>query len=101
RNAKKDFLNKVAGRELSLEKIHAAAIDYLNTRFLLKGGVLTSDEIHALLIDKGLSSNTASIFKKSISSIESIIFTGAKRDNTDSIRDELIMAIKSVEREAK
>ncbi len=101
KNAKKEFLNKVAGRDLSLEKIHAAAIDYLNTRFLLKGGVLTSDEIHALLIDKGVSSNTALIFKKSISSIESIIFTGKKRDNTDSIRDELIMAIKSVDREAK
>ena len=101
RNAKKKFLNKVAGREISLGKIHAAAINYLNTRFLLKGGVLTSDEIHALLIDKGVSSNTASIFKKSISSIESMIFTGKKRDNTDSIRDELIMAIKSVDREAK
>ncbi|MCD6185495.1 MAG: protein BatD [Deltaproteobacteria bacterium] len=101
RNAKKKFMNKVRSSGIPMEKIHEAAIDYMNTRFLLKGGLLTSDEIHDLLLDKGVSSDTASIFKKGIASIESVIFTGEKRNNTDSIRDELIRAIKSIDREAQ
>ncbi|MBL0701174.1 MAG: protein BatD, partial [Desulfosarcina sp.] len=101
RNARKEFMKKVRGRDIPMEKIHAAAIDYMNTGFLLKGGLLTSDEAYDLLIDRGVSYNTASMFKKSIVSIESVIFTGEKTDNTDSIRDELIRIIKSVDREAQ
>jgi len=101
RNARKEFMKKVRGRDIPMEKIHAAAIDYMNTKFLLKGGLLTSDEAHDFLIERGVSSNTASMFRKSIASIESVIFTGEKRDNTDSIRDELIRIIKSLDREAQ
>ena len=99
RNAKKEFMNKIRRRDIPLEKIHEAAIDYMNTRFLLKGGFLTSDEMHDFLIDRGVSSDTAFMFKKNIASIESVIFTGKKSDNTDSIRDELILAIKSIDKE--
>jgi hypothetical protein len=101
KNARKEFMKRVRGKDIPMEKIHAAAIDYMNTKFLLKGGLLTSDEAHDFLIERGVSSNTASMFRKSIASIESVIFTGEKRDNTDSIRDELIRIIKSLDREAQ
>jgi len=101
KNARKEFMKKVRGKDIPMEKIHAAAIDYMNTRFLLKGGLLTSDEAHDFLIERGVSSNTASMFRKSIASIESVIFTGEKTGNTDSIRDELIRIIKSLDREAQ
>ena len=101
KNAKKEFMKKVQDNKIPLEKIHGAAIDYLNTRFLLKGGLLTSAEIHDLLIKKGVSANTASMFKKTIEAMESIIFMGEKTDNTDLIRDELIRVIKSVNQETQ
>ncbi|WDN87510.1 hypothetical protein BuS5_00478 [Desulfosarcina sp. BuS5] len=101
KNARKEFMKRVRGKDIPMEKIHAAAIDYMNTRFLLKGGLLTSDEAHDFLIERGVSSNTASMFRKSIAYIESVIFTGEKTDNTDSIRDELIRIIKSLDREAQ
>lgn len=101
KNAKKEFMKKVQDNKIPLEKIHGAAIDYLNTRFLLKGGLLTSAEIHDLLINKGVSANTASMFKKTIEAMESIIFMGEKTDNTDLIRDELIRVIKSVNQETQ
>jgi len=101
KNARKEFMKKVQTRDMPPGKIHGAAIDYLNTRFLLKGGLLTSAEIQDLLIDKGVSSNTASVFKKTIASMESIIFMGEKTDNTDLIRDELIRVIKSVDQETQ
>ena len=101
KNAKKEFMKKVQARDIPLEKIHGAAIDYMNTRFLLKGGLLTSDEIHDLLINKGVSENTASMFRKTFASMESIIFMGEKTDNTDLIRDKLIRVIKAVNQETE
>jgi hypothetical protein len=101
KNARKEFMKRVRGKNIPMEKIHAAAIEYMNTRFLLKGGLLTSDEAYDCLIKRGVSCNTASMFRKSIASIESVIFTGGKADNTDSVRDELIRIIKSLENEAQ
>ncbi len=101
RNAGKNFLKKVRAQDLSPEEIHAAVLNYLNTRFLLKGGLLTPDEVYALLINKGASPETASMLKNSIAQIESIIFTGEKSNSLAQIRDELTGILKSVDQEVK
>ncbi len=101
RNAGKKFLKKIRGRDLSPEEIHAAVLNYLNTRFLLKGGLLTPDEVYDLLIDKGASLETASMLKNSIAQIESVIFTGEKSNSLAQIQDELTGILKSVDQEVK
>jgi len=101
RNAGKNFLKKVRGRDLSPEEIHAAVLNYLNTRFLLKGGLLTPDEVYDLLINRGASPETASMLKNSIAQIESVIFTGEKSNSLAQIRDELTGILKSVDQEVK
>ena len=101
RNAGKNFLKQVRGRDLSPEEIHAAVLNYLNTRFLLKGGLLTPNEVYDLLIDKGASPETASMLKNSIAQIESVIFTGEKSNSLTQIQDELTEILKSVDQEVK
>ncbi|MCK5508765.1 MAG: protein BatD, partial [Desulfobacterales bacterium] len=101
RNAGKNFLKQVQGRDLSPEEIHAAVLNYLNTRFLLKGGLLTPNEVYDLLIDKGASPETASMLKNSIAQIESVIFTGEKSNSLTQIQDELTEILKSVDQEVK
>jgi len=101
RNAGKNFLKKVQGRDLSSEEIHAAVLNYLNTRFLLKGGLLTPNEVYDLLINKGASPETASMLKNSIAQIESIIFTGEKSNSLAQIQDKLTGILKSVDQEVK
>jgi len=101
RNAGKNFLKKVRGRDLLPEEIHAAVLNYLNTRFLLKGGLLTPNEVYDLLINRGASPETASILKNSIAQIESVIFTGEKSNSLAQIRDELTEIVKSVDQEVK
>lgn len=101
RNAGKNFLKKVQGRDLSPEEIHAAVLNYLNTRFLLKGGLLTPNEVYDLLINKGASPETASMLKNSIAQIESVIFTGEKSNSLAQIQDELTGILKSVDQEVK
>ena len=59
RNAGKNFLKKVRSRDLSPEEIHAEVLNYLNNRFLLKGGLLTPNEVYDLLINRGASPETA------------------------------------------
>jgi len=101
RNAGKNFLKNVRGQDLSPEKIHAAVLNYLNTRFLLKGGLLTPNEVYDLLIDKGASPETASMLKNSIAQLESVVFTGEKSNSLAQIRDELTGILKSVDQEVK
>ncbi|MCK5507695.1 MAG: protein BatD [Desulfobacterales bacterium] len=101
RNAGKNFLKKVRGRDLSPEEIHAAVLNYLNTRFLLKGGLLTPNEVYDLLINHRASPETASMLKNSIEQIESIIFTGEKSNSLAQIQNELTEILKSVDREVK
>ena len=101
RNAGKNFLKKVRGRDLSPEEIHAAVLNYLNTRFLLKGGLLTPNEVYDLLINRGASPETASMLKNSIAQIESVIFTGEKSNSLAQIQDELTGILKSVDQEVK
>ncbi|MBW2741349.1 MAG: hypothetical protein JRE64_21460, partial [Deltaproteobacteria bacterium] len=101
RNAGKNFLKKVRGRDLLPEEIHAAVLNYLNTRFLLKGGLLTPNEVYDLLINRGASSETASMLKNSIAQLESVIFTGEKSNSLAQIRDELTGIVKSVDQEVK
>ncbi|MDL1983280.1 MAG: BatD family protein [Deltaproteobacteria bacterium] len=101
RNAGKNFLKKVQGRDLSPEEIHAAVLNYLNTRFLLKGGLLTPNEVYDLLINRGASPETASMLKNSIAQIESVIFTGEKSNSLAQIQDELTGILKSVDQEVK
>ncbi|MBC2696599.1 MAG: protein BatD [Desulfobacteraceae bacterium] len=101
RNAGKNFLKKVRGQDLSPEEIHAAVLNYLNTRFLLKGGLLTPNEVYTLLINRGASLETASMLKNSIAQIESVIFTGEKSNSLTQIQDELTGILKSVDQEVK
>ena len=101
RNACKNFLKKVQGRDLSPEEIHAEVLNYLNTRFLLKGGLLTPNEVYDLLINHGASPETAAMLKNSIVRIESVIFTGEKSNSLAQIRDELTGILKSVDQEVK
>jgi hypothetical protein len=83
------------------EEIHTAVLNYLNTRFLLKGGLLTPNEVYDLLINRGASPETASILKNSIEQIESVIFTGEKSNSLAQIQGELTGILKSVDREVK
>ncbi|MDL1963628.1 MAG: BatD family protein [Deltaproteobacteria bacterium] len=101
RNAGKNFLKKVRGRDLSPEEMHAAVLNYLNTRFLLKGGLLTPNEVYDLLINRGASPETASMLKNSIAHIESVIFTGEKSNSLAQIQDKLTGILKSVDQEVK
>ncbi len=101
KKADKAFMKKMHGRAIPLETIHAAVMDYINTRFFLKGGALTSADIYDLLIERGVSSDTASKFRDIIAQLEALIFTGQTTEHTDSIRKELTRAIKSVEQEVR
>ncbi len=100
-NAGKKFLKKVRNQDLSPEEIHAAVLDYLNIRFLLKGGLLTPNEVYNLLINQGASPETASMLQNSIAQLESVIFTGEKSNSLAQIQDKLTEILKSVEQEVK
>lgn len=101
RNAGKKFLKKIRDQDLSPEEIHTAVLDYLNTRFLLKGGLLTPNEVYDLLINQGASLETASMLQNSIAQLESVIFTGEKSNSLAQIQDKLTGILKSVEQEVK
>jgi hypothetical protein len=101
KKAAKAFMKKMHGRTIPLETIHTDVLNYINTRFFLKGGLLTSTDIYDLLIERGVSSDTASKFRDLIAQLEAFIFTGQTTEPTDSIRKELTRAVKSIEQEVR
>jgi hypothetical protein len=84
------------------QDIHSAVVEYLNTRFFLKGGVITPDEAAKILLEKGVSMETSRWLQEKMKQLEMAIFAGSSQENFDlDIQNKLISTVESIEKEVK
>ena len=85
-----------------LEEIYDSIVEYLNDRFLLKGGVVTPDEAAKILLDKGASNEIAENLLKNMKRLEAEIFAGkGQKDFEYDIQDNFVNLVNSIEKGVK
>lgn len=102
RNACGACINKLAHEHLTPQYIYGAIVEYLNNRFLLKGGVVTPDEAAEILLARGVPEDIAGRLQENMQQMEAVIFAGTGKENLDSnIQNKLVNTVKSIEKEVK
>ena len=96
RSAKNNFIKKIRDKGVTPEVLYNAVLEYLNARFLLKGGVVTPAEAAGILEKKGVPVSTCERLKQSLDRLESIIFARAGQSDFSDIKNELLEIIKYI-----
>jgi len=86
--------------EMSHNDLINGVKDYLNSRFNLSIGVLTSDETVKILLAQGVRSNTAENLRALIRKLEDAVYTGKGHEKTDMAKG-LHSVVKEIEKETR
>lgn len=98
--AAKDFIERCRRVGMSPAELITAVRDYLNRRFNLSIGVLTSEEAAAILLSKGVSGDAAENLRVLIRMLEDAVYTGRGHEMTDMARD-LLAVVRTIEKEIR
>jgi len=102
KNACRVLMRRLGREGLNPQDIHSAVVEYLNTRFFLKGGVITPDEAAKILLEKGVSMETSRCLQEKMKQLEMAIFAGSSQESFGiDIQNKLISTVKSIEKEVK
>jgi len=101
KRAAKDFFKQYKPGKTSPADILSTLKEYLNKRFGLAPGALTSDEVAHVITARGVSENTTKKFSAALKRLENAVYTGRGHQPIDLVDEELSNLIKQIEKESR
>jgi hypothetical protein len=101
KRAAKDFFKQYKPGKSSPADVLSTLKEYLNKRFGLAPGALTSDEAVRVIIARGVTENTAKKFSAALKHLENAVYTGRGHQPVDLVDKDLSNLIKQIEKESR